>query len=268
MKSVNEDIKAIDTQLTKEQIRSAVADVRGLLSQNGLDPAFTVKLRPTDNKRWVAQYRSGSAFRGRPIFWINPEMGKTLFDKFGSGYYNQRDFDYAIIRNLMDTLVHEYGHAVADVIKLNFRKAGSPFNGLNFGQEVNQDEEDFAEHEFSQVLFDKTFMKQPWAKFYFGKEDINEVIIARPDSVGTATGLQLGSKEVWRNPSKQAAFIHPRSSSPRPTTGISHLPKGPSSGRSSGRSVGFVTLQPSPRPPTLAMVVRSASASTTPASQR
>lgn len=46
-------------------------------------------------------------------------------------------------------------------------------------------------------------------------EAVNEVLIARPDSVGTATGLQLGSKEVWRNPSKQAAFISPQKQLPQ-----------------------------------------------------
>jgi len=69
---------------------------------------------------------------------------------------------------------------------------------------------EYAEEEY----YDKTGerVKPHWKDPAWMK--INEVIVSQPDSLGTATGLQLGAKEYWRNPSKEAAFTNPRKQLP------------------------------------------------------
>lgn len=151
----------LNTCLRPELQSRAISEVREMLRQNGLPDDFMVKDR--DNfpyEDWVALYRSGTIYRSRPIIWINSRMGEMLAERFE--YLRQEALDYDIHRNLVDTLLHECGHAMADLIRFNFRYVGSPFAGKTFERDVCPDEEEFAETVFPNAVRAETVMEQPW----------------------------------------------------------------------------------------------------------
>lgn len=64
----------------------------------GIQDRFVVKVRPTSNENWVAQYRANSQFTNwhmGPIFWVRED----LLD-------NPREFVLSVL--------HEYGHVIAE----------------------------------------------------------------------------------------------------------------------------------------------------------
>lgn len=151
----------LDTRLRPELEIRAISDVRGLLRQNDLSDDFMVK--SPDNfpyEDWVALYRSGTAYRSRPIIWINKRLGKMLAERFE--YLCQEDLDYDIHRNLVYTLLHECGHATADLIRFHFRCVDSPFKGKVFERDVCPDEEAFAETVFPEAVRSRAAKSSPW----------------------------------------------------------------------------------------------------------
>ena len=149
-----------------QHIDHSTAEVKGLLNDNGLNPSFSVKVKQSKhNPNDLAVYRSQTVHSGRPIFWVNPELGAKVHEHSGNQHIDSSDFDTDVRGNLTDTLLHEYGHAIADHINLNFRKQGSPHQGKQFDHEIHPDEEHFAENMVLPALKAGNLMEQPWAKY-------------------------------------------------------------------------------------------------------
>ncbi len=123
------------------------------LAREGLTPLTArpvLKIKPMrrargDNAHSIAVYRDKSAIMGSPIFWIS--------DKFVETAQSHALAPSDVVENLLDTLCHEYGHALCDLLRFHDRR-----NGANTYEEIiletYDDEEDFAE-EFGLWLADR-----------------------------------------------------------------------------------------------------------------
>lgn len=106
-----------------------------------------VKIKPMKRARGnhadsLAVYRSGSAIFGNPIFWISDKFVETAIE------YRLRPSD--VMGRLLDTICHEYGHALCDLLRFQDRRNGTDtYRNLVLAPYGN--EEVFAE-EFGAVL--------------------------------------------------------------------------------------------------------------------
>lgn len=106
-----------------------------------------VKIKPMKRARGnhadsLAVYRSGSAIFSNPIFWISDTFVKTAIE------YRLRPSD--VMGCLLDTICHEYGHALCDLLRFGDRRNGTDtYRSLVLAR--YRDEEVFAE-EFGAVL--------------------------------------------------------------------------------------------------------------------
>jgi hypothetical protein len=125
-----------------ELVKTAAVEARQLLLQFGIDDHFTVKLKCLPHRRLrdgtlasecLGIYRSRTAFRSRPIFWINPELPKIAADEGVS------DKLYQII---LDTILHEYGHVICEWSQHSTLGDAELRAAI---ENVADDEEDFAE---------------------------------------------------------------------------------------------------------------------------
>ena len=106
-----------------------------------------VKIKPMKRARGnhadsLAVYRSGSAIFGNPIFWISDTFVETARE------YRLRPSD--VKGSLLDTICHEYGHALCDLLRFVDRRNGTD-NYRRLVLAPYRDEEVFAE-EFGAVL--------------------------------------------------------------------------------------------------------------------
>lgn len=107
-----------------------------------------VKIKPMKRARGnhadsLAVYRSGSAIFGNPIFWISDRFVETMME-----YPRLSPSD--VVEWLLDTICHEYGHALCDLLQLGDRRNGTDtYRRLVLAR--HRDEEVFAE-EFGAVL--------------------------------------------------------------------------------------------------------------------
>jgi len=81
-----------------------------------------VKIKPMKRARGnhadsFAVYRGGSAIMGSPIFWVSDKFVETA---------EEYDLDpMNVVECLLDTLCHEYGHALCDLLQLGDRRNGT-----------------------------------------------------------------------------------------------------------------------------------------------
>ena len=135
-------------QLQPHHVDKAVEETKQLLRDNGLPDKFTVKIHPHPGKKnWLALYKTGSTARSRPIFWVNPQFGHHVDNAFGEYHSGKTDFEKDLHGNLVDTLLHEYAHSMADSVRHHFgqRYLNHSDTGKLFQKEVAPDEEEFAE---------------------------------------------------------------------------------------------------------------------------
>lgn len=105
------------------------------LKQVGISDKMIVKIKPFTGhyRHALALYRSGSQFRHLPVFWINErfddivkrvekemeeeglpynlELSSMPSIPLDSDSYNMED---VILKHLVDSLLHEYGHVIAE----------------------------------------------------------------------------------------------------------------------------------------------------------
>ena len=148
--------KAYKTPRTWEEVDLATevaeAKRRFEAKREGLDltsctTKSVVKIKPMKRARGnhadsLAVYRAGSAVFGNPIFWISDTFVETARE------YRLRPSD--VMGCLLDTLSHEYGHALCDLLRLGDRRNGTD-NYRRLVLAKYRDEEVFAE-EFGAVL--------------------------------------------------------------------------------------------------------------------
>ncbi len=124
----------------RKLLPSAKKEMNRFLALLDIADAVTIKVKETHDKHWLAQYRSRSQFGRGPIFWISPE--------------HPLDHDA-----LITTLLHEYGHVIAEYIRLR-----EP--ALHADREaVYPDEEDFAEG-FAHFAYGQS---QPWMEKFIAR---------------------------------------------------------------------------------------------------
>ena len=100
-----------------------------------------VKIKPMKRARGnnadsLAVYRGGTAIFGNPIFWISDKFVET------AQAYHLEPCDVA--ENLLDTLCHEYGHALCDLLRIADRQRRTD-TYEEIVLEPYEDEEEFAE---------------------------------------------------------------------------------------------------------------------------
>ncbi len=149
---------------TGRHIEKAMTAFYAGLAKNSLPTTVTVKVRDTD-KNWVGMYRSGTGIRRCPIFWIRSEFS-CLADQAEDAQWTQEELDREIEYQVLHTLVHEYGHYVAEIIRLNFRQVGSAYENHTFERNVMENEEEFAENVFWAAFTKGTIPDQPWYKYF------------------------------------------------------------------------------------------------------
>jgi len=127
----------LDGVLDLPTVRRAKEDALRLLRHYGIDDDFTIKLKPTKQENWLAQYRATSQFRSGTIFWVNPE--------------HPADHD-----ELVRTILHEYGHVIYELARFRVPELHAEIDRMFY-----DDEEEFAE-EFGRAVFG---MKDyPWLR--------------------------------------------------------------------------------------------------------
>ena len=149
--------KAVDSRL-HGFLDEATRRFSVILKKNGLGSFFPViKVKEDPKKRnWLALYRSGSALRSNPIIWVNPDFIK-ICDK-----HNVID----PTEPLLDTLLHELWHGMADVIRHRSRYVGSKYkNPVPDETDQGRGEEDAAELVISLLSRDK-FKESPMGKAF------------------------------------------------------------------------------------------------------
>jgi hypothetical protein len=107
-----------------------------------------VKIKPMKRARGnhaesIAVYRSGTAIFGNPIFWISDRFVETMME-----YPRLSPSD--VVEWLLDTICHEYGHALCDLLRFGDMRNGTD-NYRRLVLVPYRDEEVFAE-EFGAVL--------------------------------------------------------------------------------------------------------------------
>jgi hypothetical protein len=152
-------VLAVDSRLNNF-LDEAKQQFRTILKKNGLDaflPVIKVKEDPK-KRNWLALYRSGSALKfsgpSNPIIWVNPDFIK-ICDK-------QNILDPT--KPLLDTLLHEMWHGMADVIRLRSRYAYE--NTVPDETDQGRGEEDAAELAI-ELLCRDTFKSSPMGKAFF-----------------------------------------------------------------------------------------------------
>ena len=108
-----------------------------------------VKIKPMKRARGnhadsLAVYRSGSAIFGNPIYWISDRFVETAME-----FDRLRPSD--VVGCLLDTICHEHGHALCDLLQLEDRRNGTDNYRRLVLARHRGDEEVFAE-EFGAVL--------------------------------------------------------------------------------------------------------------------
>jgi hypothetical protein len=108
-----------------------------------------VKIKPMKRARGnhaesIAVYRSGTAIFGNPIFWISDRFVETAMEFDGLSPSD-------VVGCLLDTICHEYGHALCDLLRLGDRRNGTDNYRRLVLARYRRDEEVFAE-EFGAVL--------------------------------------------------------------------------------------------------------------------
>jgi hypothetical protein len=125
------------------------------LHRVGIADTFCVKLKRPKRNEWVAMYRGGTQFTGRgrgPIFWISTTLDVALAEAYaedGNPEPNESD----VLNQLTDSLLHEYGHVVAEWARLRSdpMMAALRIGWRRWNESDGWDEERFAE-DFAQWL--------------------------------------------------------------------------------------------------------------------
>jgi hypothetical protein len=131
--------------------------LEAILKKNGFEHFKpSLKVKTLKQKNWLALYRSGSAIRSRPIFWV----GDNFIDWCDKhGIVNPTD-------PLLDTLLHEMWHAMADLIRFRCQYQGENHkNPCPEETDKGQGEEDAAEKAIS-PLYSGTFKDTELGKIF------------------------------------------------------------------------------------------------------
>lgn len=148
---------------TKTHVKKARKEVKHLLRMNGLPTKYTLRVKEL-GPDVIGMYRGGSVLRGNMIFWLSSNFS-ALSEEAERYQWNQDSLSAEITTQIARTILHEYGHAVAELIRLSFRRVDSPYRGMTFEQDVCMDEEHFAESMFMRSVLNHTVEHQPWFKF-------------------------------------------------------------------------------------------------------
>lgn len=129
-------------------ITNAQHRLRELCDRSGLQRLpFTIKIHKTRND-WLAQYRSGTAFRSGAIFWISDRFIEKCIDN------DMWEDDWPTV--MLDTVCHELYHAIVDLVNFERRRRGN----IDRVHKLLAQEEAAAET-FIRELQDGTFASTP-----------------------------------------------------------------------------------------------------------
>jgi hypothetical protein len=116
----------------EQEVKTSIKTVLNDLNKKfGIEDELSVKVRETSNKKWVAQYRSFSQFKEKPIFWLNKNLSAMMEDL---------DIPEDKLHDVVyDSIVHEYGHVIAEWARTRNQKMWKVI------QDNFEDEEEWAE---------------------------------------------------------------------------------------------------------------------------
>jgi hypothetical protein len=146
-------------------VEKASEEAGSLLRSNGLDSLtnFQVKIKELKQDSWTALYRRGTEFMSRPIFWVNQDFQTIMIEVLNHDENtDQEAYEHDLFMNLVDTILHEIGHAIEDVILFKGRYLSKNEEAQRL---VGNDIEDFAENMVS-VLKDQRFKTEPYSDFF------------------------------------------------------------------------------------------------------
>lgn len=126
-----------------------------LKTKLGIVDDILVKIKDIKQDNWLGLYRAFSQFKSKPIIWINKDIIKIS---------NEYEYEIDINDLILDTLIHEYGHIIAEFGKTRNKKIH------NLIKKHWSNEEEFAE-EFIFYIKNMSFSCYPYdeiIKLYIG----------------------------------------------------------------------------------------------------
>lgn len=131
-----------------KQAQQAQQAVYDLLDQYHIHDPFIVKVKRIKKRHVLALYRGGSQFLSKGItFWINERI--ELWQS------HCRFFSMSLYDSLVETLLHEYGHVIAEAAEKRIPTLH------NLIKQTWQNEEDFAE-DFACFLTRPNYKSNQW----------------------------------------------------------------------------------------------------------
>ncbi len=160
-------------------------ELLNVLENSGIpESKALIKFPKKSKNNWLGWYRNFSQFKSQPIIYIDVNQHEIALREMGE--FSEQNLK----KHIMDTMLHEYGHVIEEVVRLDATRTGDYAVQAKIEKEFD-DYEDFAE------LFAKYINKDSWIS-YKQIEAMEFIINFYNDKVFTKEAIAWVAQPRWK----------------------------------------------------------------------